>query len=433
MPFNGTGTFVRLENWTNDANNNLPISATKFDIEDNDFASGLSLCLTRDGQGGPSAPLTWVQPLTINRATDGTGIAVGRTGGVNNPAVQLTVADATGAALNLSTAQMLSLAIAGTNVISVAAAAITLAQPTTLTTGDFTLPNATAAAPSLNFAASAASGFYSVGASDIGISIAGVQAVDIQANQLAAVGAAGVAASLVVAGNGVAIANGLTMRSSAAGLAQFLLAGAEICNINANAQWTWDAPTAGGQSGFTFNGRNGNNAALFATGVGAGTAFGVQIKAGTNSSDYALLVTDQTGVTTYFKALGDGCCFIQEPPQGTTGVATGTHQVGYLDIPQNAQGASYTLVATDRGKHVIESLSGSTVTIPANSVTAFPVGTAITVINTSGGNVTLAINTDVLSWSPSGTTGNRTLASRAVATILKISSNIWILTGVGIT
>lgn len=114
MPYNGSGTFVRLFNWTADAGNNLPISATKFDGEDNDFASGFGNCLTRDGQGAPTSPLTWTQPLTINVAADGTDLAVGRTGGANNPQLQVKLADATGATLNLSTAQQLALAINGT-------------------------------------------------------------------------------------------------------------------------------------------------------------------------------------------------------------------------------------------------------------------------------------------------------------------------------
>ncbi len=75
MPFNGSGTFVRLENWSNDAANNLPISATKFDIEDNDFAGAFDLCLTRDGQGKPSTALVWNQTLTLS-PTSGVGLTI---------------------------------------------------------------------------------------------------------------------------------------------------------------------------------------------------------------------------------------------------------------------------------------------------------------------------------------------------------------------
>ena len=50
MAFNGTGTFVRAYNWATDAANSIMIDATRMDGEDNGFASGLSNCLTRDGQ-----------------------------------------------------------------------------------------------------------------------------------------------------------------------------------------------------------------------------------------------------------------------------------------------------------------------------------------------------------------------------------------------
>ena len=50
MAFNGTGTFVRVYNWVTDAANAVNITASRMDGEDDGFASGLSNCLTRDGQ-----------------------------------------------------------------------------------------------------------------------------------------------------------------------------------------------------------------------------------------------------------------------------------------------------------------------------------------------------------------------------------------------
>ena len=48
--FNGSGVFVRSYNWTNDATNGIPITASRFDTEDTGFATGLSTCITKDGQ-----------------------------------------------------------------------------------------------------------------------------------------------------------------------------------------------------------------------------------------------------------------------------------------------------------------------------------------------------------------------------------------------
>lgn len=53
--FNGTGTFVRSYSWVADKSNGLDITASRFDTEDNGFAAGLSLCVTRDGQGKMAA------------------------------------------------------------------------------------------------------------------------------------------------------------------------------------------------------------------------------------------------------------------------------------------------------------------------------------------------------------------------------------------
>ncbi len=58
MPFNGSGTFVRLYNWVQDKANNIKILASRMDNEMDGFATGLSTCLTKDGQTTPTADLT---------------------------------------------------------------------------------------------------------------------------------------------------------------------------------------------------------------------------------------------------------------------------------------------------------------------------------------------------------------------------------------
>lgn len=75
MPWSG-GVYTRgYPSWTNDANANLPISATKFDTEDNDFAAGLNNCLTIDGLNKPNTTLTWAQALSVlSLAVTGSGV-----------------------------------------------------------------------------------------------------------------------------------------------------------------------------------------------------------------------------------------------------------------------------------------------------------------------------------------------------------------------
>lgn len=50
MAFNGSGTFARLYNWVNDAAAAIKIRADRMDAEMDGFATGLSTCITKDGQ-----------------------------------------------------------------------------------------------------------------------------------------------------------------------------------------------------------------------------------------------------------------------------------------------------------------------------------------------------------------------------------------------
>lgn len=59
MPFNGNGQFARIRNWTNEAGAGVPILPDEFDEQEEDFATGFGNCITRDGQGGPTADIPW--------------------------------------------------------------------------------------------------------------------------------------------------------------------------------------------------------------------------------------------------------------------------------------------------------------------------------------------------------------------------------------
>lgn len=114
----------------------------------------------------------------------------------------------------------------------------------------------------------------------------------------------------------------------------------------------------------------------------------------------------------------------------------GTVPVGFRTIPQNSQSAAYTLVLDDSGKHIFHPVADNnarTFTIPANSSVAYPIGAAITFINMAVANVTIAITSDTLVFSPTGTTGSRTLATNGSATAIKITSTSWLISGSGLT
>lgn len=110
--------------------------------------------------------------------------------------------------------------------------------------------------------------------------------------------------------------------------------------------------------------------------------------------------------------------------------------VGYLNIPINSNSADYTLVLADSGKtifHPSTDANNRTFTIPANASVAYPVGTAVTFINMSTNNLTIAITSDTMYLAGAGSTGSRTLAQYGIATAVKLTTTTWLISGNGLS
>jgi hypothetical protein len=118
------------------------------------------------------------------------------------------------------------------------------------------------------------------------------------------------------------------------------------------------------------------------------------------------------------------------PDNATTSV---NYAVGYREAPQNSQTANYQLVLADRGKSILMNGSSLTLTIPANSAVAFPVGTVVIIVNLNATALSIAITTDTLTLANSTTTGTRTLARNGLATCVKIGSTSWLISGAGLS
>jgi hypothetical protein len=118
----------------------------------------------------------------------------------------------------------------------------------------------------------------------------------------------------------------------------------------------------------------------------------------------------------------------------TATTASTADSVGYIGIPQSATATTATLAIGDAGKHIYVNTSSQTITIPANSSVAYPIGTAITfVAGPSASTVTIAIATDTMYLAGTGTTGSRTLAAHGMATAIKVSATAWYINGTGLT
>jgi len=198
---------------------------------------------------------------------------------------------------------------------------------------------------------------------------------------------------------------------------------AQRLTINSTGNVTVNAPASGNALTITPV-ANANGLVVNAPNT-ASQSFGAIIQAGTNSSDYSFKINNAATTTTYFQVRGDGVV------SGNDG--TNLFELGYKDVPENSQSISYTCVLSDRGKVIAELTSGTTLTIPANASVAYPVGTVLTFANLSGGNISIAINSDSMTLAGTATTGTRTLASNGLATAMKLVSTGWLISGAGLT
>lgn len=152
-----------------------------------------------------------------------------------------------------------------------------------------------------------------------------------------------------------------------------------------------------------------------------------------------LLSPNTTATRKFLRMTGDGTNgaapawdTVTATDLGSVSAATLTStasSVGYLGTPINTQGA-YTLVIDDIGKTIYAS---GNLTIPANGTVAFPIGTIINVI--ASASMTIAITTDTLQWGGQATsqTGTRTVAIYGMATLVKVTSTVWYISGAGVT
>ena len=186
MAFNGSGTFNRLYNWTQDAANSIRIRADRMDAEDTGFATGLSNCITRDGQ----SPATANIPMGAFKIT-GLGNGTSSTDAINlsqlaAPPAVITGVDGTAALpaysfsadVNTGTyrigADQLGFSTNGIlrRTISTTAETGTLVQ---------LAPDGAVGAPGWSFSSETNSGLYRVSAGVVGVAVLGVQVANYSA------------------------------------------------------------------------------------------------------------------------------------------------------------------------------------------------------------------------------------------------------------
>jgi hypothetical protein len=186
---------------------------------------------------------------------------------------------------------------------------------------------------------------------------------------------------------------------------------------------TFTTPALGTPASGTLTSCTGLPISTGVSGLGTGIA---TFLATPSSANLASAVTDETG--------SGSLVFGTDPTVALANASTikdsaGTaYSIGYVNIPASA--STTTFVLADSGKFITAT---STVTIPANSSVAFATGTVLVVYNNSASSISIGITTDTLRLAGTTTTGTRTLAAYGTATLMKVSSTVWVASGAGLT
>ncbi len=112
---------------------------------------------------------------------------------------------------------------------------------------------------------------------------------------------------------------------------------------------------------------------------------------------------------------------------------TGGFAIGYRDIPQVVFTSNATLALTDAGKHYYSANSANVITIPNNSTISFTLGTAVSIVQQGTANLTVSPDSGVtLYLTGNSTSGSRTIGNYGMATLLKVATDTWFISGTGV-
>jgi hypothetical protein len=420
MSFNGSGTF-QINTAGQPVVAGTVITATAFNALTADLATGLSTCVTKDGQTTVTANL----PMGGNKLT-GLGAGTLGTDSARLSQVQGGVASLLG--------------VSGIDTISGSGSP----QVTSYATGQmfwFVASGTNTGATTLNI--------DSLGAKNITRGTAALAAGDIISGAVALVVYDGTQFQLLSIIRSIQT-NGTI---ASAGTTNIGAANAEYLSVSGTTTITaFDAVVAGIYRVLQFQGaltltHNGTSlilpgAANITTAAGDVAGF-VSLGSGNWRCQWYQRASGAPVVNPAASETVQGIVELATEAEGLTGTDTSRAMTPAVTkavntrLQQNSQSADYTLTIDDAGKQIFHpsaDTSARTFTIPANGTVAFAVGTAVTFINQNGaGVITIAITTDTMRLAGDGTTGSRTLAANGIATAVKVTSTEWLISGTGLT
>lgn len=109
-------------------------------------------------------------------------------------------------------------------------------------------------------------------------------------------------------------------------------------------------------------------------------------------------------------------------------------QITNIITPMIALSGSTSTTVSDTGKCYYKSTNGDlTLTIANNASQNFKIGSGIQIMNQGTGNITVAQDIGVtLYLSGNASSGNRKVTTFGAATLLKVASDTWIITGTAV-
>lgn len=155
----------------------------------------------------------------------------------------------------------------------------------------------------------------------------------------------------------------------------------------------------------------------------------------THSSDLALPgnedISTADGDVLTFRCVGSGAWVFVS---GSTGVSSSGGGSSGGSIHQVVMTTNRTLELTDVGKHIYR--TGGNTTIPQNSSVAFPIGSAVTIVNKGDTAMSLLrghTSITLIQANNTGTISALTLNARGICTLLKTATNEWFASGPGLS
>jgi hypothetical protein len=127
-----------------------------------------------------------------------------------------------------------------------------------------------------------------------------------------------------------------------------------------------------------------------------------------------------------------GTIAILESPAFSGAPTVNGIEIGYRHIPQTAISNSYTLGLSDASRHIYHTGGVAGLTVPVNSSVALPIGATITVINNGSGALSITSSATIF-FAGTVSSGNRTLATKGLATLIKVGTDTWFISGIGLS